>query len=153
MTDDTGDSGNLVDPRLQRSIYLITELAHCLMSLPKDDTSAMVHMAEQCIHDAMEMHSKMHDETQEQIKEHGGWDQVPDDFKRKMQRTCAAEAQEWITCAAAMACAAAWNPACSDIHLDPEMLTQMREMTTAMSEFNEREQTKEGGDRKLRSVK
>ena len=139
MSDGNGESGNLVDPRLQRAIYLITELAHSLMKMPKEEVGIMISMVQQCVIDATDMHRAMHEKTQEKIKKHGSWEDVPESFKEMLQDSCAKEAQEWITAAAALACAAAWNPTINGLELDQDMLDQMGQMTQAMYEFNEKE--------------
>ncbi len=139
MSDGNGESGDLVDPRLQRAIYLITELAHSLTKMPKEDTGIMISMVQQCVIDATDLHHRMHEETEAMIKKHGSFEDVPAAFKEKMQECCNSEAQEWVTGAAALACAAAWNPAINSIELDQEMLKQMGQMTRAMYEFNEQE--------------
>ena len=144
MSDKASD---LVDPKLQKAIYMVTELAHTIMKLPTEDIGLMVNLTKQCIKDACITHSKCSAMSEELTETHGGWENIPDEEHHKLYELVRSEVQDFLTAAACMALAAAWNPTIDAVSLDPKVLGRMDELTEAMRsvlESSDENETVEG---------
>jgi len=129
MSDSASD---LVDPKLQKAIYMVTELAHTIMKLPTEDIGLMVNLSKQCIKDACTTHSKCSAMSEALIEEYKGWDNIPNEEHHKLYELVREEVQDFLTAAACMALAAAWNPTIDAVSLDPKVLARMDALTEAM---------------------